>query len=74
MKKLTFLFILYLLSLSTFAQDKIPLHCGTGNVDTTILKTLPWYGNNQFLLDYVDSIENQGMFIKIKFVCSVPQN
>ncbi|MCO5231658.1 MAG: hypothetical protein M9958_10945 [Chitinophagales bacterium] len=30
--------------------------CNTEDADSAIVVSFPWYGNNEFLLDWVDSI------------------
>ena len=40
----------------SFAQDTIRTKCGTADFDTAYVDTLPWYGNNGFLVQFYDSL------------------
>lgn len=53
MKYFVLLFFL-LLSINSKAQ----FSCGTIDTDSSILMQFPFFGNNQYLINLVDSIEN----------------
>lgn len=40
----------------SYAQDTIQSKCGTADFDTSLVNTLPWYGNNEFLVQVYDSL------------------
>lgn len=54
MKKLLFLILVVLITSNLFAQS--PYQCGTPPMDSVSFMNKPWVGNNQFLLDLVDSV------------------
>lgn len=57
MKKYLYILLFVLLgSTSAFAQ-KNTFECGTPNISKTQMEKLPWYGNNQFLYNFLDSLE-----------------
>lgn len=62
MQKLTFLFLFLLLPFFMTAQEPdTAILCDMPPIDSNIYDSWPWVGNNQYLLDLVDSIENGGM-------------
>lgn len=57
MKKLLFSFIASIcITISSFAQLPDTLTCDVPDRDTTELENLPWFGNNQYLENFLDSI------------------
>ena len=43
----------------SYAQEIMP-PCGTEPIDSLAAISQPYYGNNQFLIDLADSVENSG--------------
>lgn len=57
MKKLTFLIVGLAVANFLFAQvDTTERDCDTPDIDTTEFQQLPWFDNNQFLNNFLDSI------------------
>ena len=59
MRKIYWLITILTLVVKLPAQSNVPA-CGTELLahDSTWLSQLPWYGNNQFLLDFLDRVED----------------
>ena len=47
---------LFLVLIGIQARGQTQYACGTGNMDSAAFVNKPWVGNNQFLLDIVDSV------------------
>ena len=59
-----------LLSFTSFAQDKeyFDEHCGTTELTDEQIEQLPWYNNNELVLNYLDSLEgNSNMKVERVF-------
>ena len=71
MKKLLLILILFVLGTNlSFAQKEndSEMPCGTRNMTDQEMEALPWYGNNQYILDYLDSLEgNSNMRVERVF-------
>ncbi|PIY08756.1 MAG: hypothetical protein COZ18_10650 [Flexibacter sp. CG_4_10_14_3_um_filter_32_15] len=71
MKKLLLILILFVLGTNlSFAQKENDPEraCGTHNMTDQEMEALPWYGNNQYILDYLDSLEgNSNMRVERVF-------
>ena len=58
MKKYIFTWLLVILGIaSAYAQKDSLIECGTPNIPRSEMEKLPWYGNNQFLYDFLDDLE-----------------
>jgi hypothetical protein len=42
-----------LVSISAFSQTQDFEHCGTEDLDTAAFKRLPWFGNNEYLDNFI---------------------
>ena len=51
--KITLYLFALILSVSSYAQNE----CDTEDVDSSTMTVLPWFGNNDWLSNFVDSIE-----------------
>ena len=58
MRKYSLILLCILFLNSTKAQ--IDTGCYTPDIDTTAFQQLPWFDNNQFLENFLDSIERAG--------------
>lgn len=55
MKKIFGLFLIVLSIFNLHGQDR---NCGTEDLDSSYVVNSPWYGKNDWLLNYTDSIES----------------
>lgn len=61
MKKYLFTWLLVILGISSAFSQKnendTTHYCGTPDLPKSEMEKLPWYGNNQFLYDFLDGLE-----------------
>lgn len=60
MKKGLFILLLNAVMLVSYSQSPDTLECTYPDMDTTELEALPWFGNNDYLVDFLDSIGYPG--------------
>ena len=70
MKKLLLILMVAILGIdSSFAQEREDFFsCGTRKMTDEEKQALPWYGNNQFLYDFLDSLEGKGSNLRMEGV------
>lgn len=53
MKKILILIVTLVATVHSYAQ----VNCGTADMDSVTVVNLPWYGKNDWLSNYTDSVE-----------------
>jgi len=58
MRKIIFLSFAFIVAINAhlYAQDTLSSKCWTPEMDTTEFRNQPWYSNNDYLENFLDSI------------------